>query len=122
MSTEPEKYPGFTLEENLKKAVTELLILVLLSEENRYINELTSLLNERSHGILSVVFPYGAVYRLEESGYIEECGKKVAPDGRRRQYYRITDTGRIRLQQLLKTYRQFSKGVAAVLEEGDNEK
>jgi len=80
----------FSLEENLKKAVTEMLMLYLLSQKECYIGELTETLSQKSEGALSIVFPYGAIYRLEQEGYIADCGKRNAPDGRRRQYYRIT--------------------------------
>lgn len=120
MGVDTEKYPGYVLEENLKKAVTELLILTLLSEKDCYINELTAILNERSHHVLSIVFPYGAIYRLEESGFIEENGKRIAPDGRRRQYFRITDSGISRMQELLQTYMHFSQGVTDVLQQEKN--
>ena len=110
---------GISLEENLKKALTELLILQLLSKKESFIGELTAALNEKSSGVLSIVFPYGAIYRLEQGGYIEECGKRNAPDGRRRQYVRITSKGITYLGQLRKIYTRFSGGVAAVLEEGE---
>lgn len=106
---------SISLEENLKKALTELLILHLLSQREYYIGELTATIHEKSGGALTIVFPYGAIYRLLQSEYITECKKRNAPDGRRRQYYTITDRGRNYLQQLLKIYSDFSNGVAAVL-------
>lgn len=112
---------GISLEENLKKALTELLILQLLSKKESYIGELTAALAEKSGGVLSIVFPYGAIYRLEQGGHIEECGKRSAPDGRRRQYIRITEKGTAHLRQLRAIYTRFSDGVTAVLEEGDTE-
>lgn len=106
------------LEENLKKALTELMILFLLSQKDCYIGELTTLMHERSHGALSIVFPYGAIYRLMQSGYIFEIEKRIAPDGRRRQYFRITEAGIQHLDQLMTVYARFSQGVADVLAEG----
>lgn len=106
------------LEENLKKALTELLILHLLSEKEYYIGELTATLKEKSHGALSIVFPYGAIYRLLQSGYITESAKRNAPDGRRRQYYQVTDAGKTYLSQLKQVYTSFSRGVEAVLADG----
>lgn len=105
-----------TLEENLKKAMTEVLVLHLLSERERYIGELASLIHERSGGRMAIVFPYSAIYRLEQSGYLVECGKRTAPDGRRRQYYQITDTGRSYLKQLLDIYSRFTTGIANILD------
>lgn len=110
--------PASSLEENLKKALTELMILFLLSQKDCYIGELTELMRERSHGVLSIVFPYGAIYRLLQSGYIFEIEKRIAPDGRRRQYFRITEAGANYLDQLLAIYSRFSQGVADMLAEG----
>lgn len=112
---------SISLEENLKKALTELLILQLLSQRAAYIGELTAELSRRSGGVLSIAFPYGAIYRLEQAGHIAEFGKRHAPDGRRRQYYRITENGKHYLSQLLVIYHRFSGGVAAVLNGGEFE-
>lgn len=105
------------MEENLKKAITELLILYLLSRRECYIGELAEMLHKNSNGVLSVVFPYGAIYRLLQGRFIEEIPKHNAPDGRRRQYYRITQRGQDYLNQLLSIYTRFTKGVADILKE-----
>lgn len=110
--------PSLSLEDNLKKALTEVLILHLLSVRDCYIGELTAAIHEKSCGALTIVFPYSAIYRLQQSGYLTESEKRSAPDGRRRQYYRITDTGRVYLKQLMDVYTRFSKGVADILAEG----
>jgi PadR family transcriptional regulator PadR len=107
------------LEENLKKALTEVLILFLFSEQDHYIGELSPLLAQRSHGVLSIVFPYAAIYRITQAGYLKETEKKTAPDGRLRQYYAITDSGRVYLQRLLETYRTFLRGVDDILSGGE---
>lgn len=107
------------LEENLKKALTELLILSLLSQKEYYIGELTATLHEKSGGALTIVFPYAAIYRLQQSGCIEESDKRNAPDGRRRQYYKITEQGRSYLEQQLRIYGTFTRGIASVLESGE---
>ena len=67
------------LEDNLKKALTELLILFLFGEEEHYIGELSPLLEKRSHGVLSIVFPYAAIYRITQSGYLTETKKRKPP-------------------------------------------
>lgn len=95
-----------------------MLVLYLLSEREYYIGELTAVIREKSHRILNIVFPYAAIYRLLDEGFIQEVKKRVAPDGRRRQYYQITDTGRDYLSQLLSTYRRFTQGVADVMSDG----
>jgi PadR family transcriptional regulator PadR len=107
------------LDENLKKALTELLMLQLLSERDYYAGELSAELNRRSGGTLTIVFPYSAIYRLQQTGCIFESDKHIAPDGRRRQYFRITDTGRAYLAQLLRVYRTFIRGVEDILQKGE---
>lgn len=119
MGTVDSDFPApLSLEENLKKALTELLLLHLLSAKEYYIGELTAVIHEKSQGSLSIVFPYSAIYRLQQSGYLEESGKRTAPDGRRRQYYRITDSGRRYLLQLKEMYSRFTLGVTEVLKDG----
>ena len=101
-----------TLEENLKKALTEPLVLFLLSQREYYIGELTAVIQEKSGGALNIVFPYAAIY---------ESQKRTAPDGRLRQYYTITEQGRAYLSGLLDTYRRFSRGVSDILSSGGDE-
>ena len=103
------------LEGNLKKALTELLILFLFNEQEHYIGELSPLLEKRSHGTLSIVFPYAAIYRITKAGYLIETKKRNAPDGRLRQYYKITESGQTYLSELLSTYHVFFQGVNAIL-------
>jgi len=104
-----------SLEENLKKAVTELLILHLLSERDCYIGEIAKGIGEKSDGALKIVFPYTAIYRMEEVGHIRELPKRIAPDGRRRQYFSITPEGRTYLSHLKTVYANVSSGIARIL-------
>lgn len=106
-----------SLEDNLKKALTELLVLNLLSRKEHYIGELTAKIKKKSDGVLVIVFPYGAIYRMTRYGYIAESSKRNAPDGRLRQYYTITEQGREYLVQLMEEYDRFNKGVNAILNE-----
>lgn len=109
--------PTEQLEENMKKAVTELLILTLLSRKESYIGELTDLIHSKSRNAFCLIFPYSAIYRLERQGYICETAKRVAPDGRRRQYFAVTEAGRRYLEHLLRAYQNFVEGVSFILEE-----
>lgn len=108
------------LAENLKRTITELCVLYLLSKKSAYIGEVTEELSRRSNGFLNLVCPYGLIYRLIEFEYIEEQKKKRAPDGRRRQYYEITDKGRVYLEELLQCYRTFLAAMGTVLDEEEN--
>ncbi len=120
MGSNESGIPPVLLEENLKKALTELLMLQLLSRRQYYIGELTEELKQKSDGALSIVFPYSAIYRLQQSGCIQEIEKRIAPDGRRRQYFEITDIGRVYFAALRKSYGTFISGVNAVLYDEEN--
>lgn len=103
------------MEDNLKKAVSEMLVLLLLRERDMYIGEITDELRLRSGGACGIVFPYSILYRMQNFGYIEERRKQTAPDGRRRQYYGLTTEGETHLLALLACYDRFSSGVTALL-------
>ena len=45
------------MENNFKKAITELLVLFLLDEREMYINEITAELSRRSEEQFQIVFP-----------------------------------------------------------------
>lgn len=109
------------MEENLKKAVTEMLVLTLLRGEDMYAAQITQALEERSGGSLSIVFPYAVLYRLINFGYITEAYKKIAPDGRRRQYYQITEEGRRYGAELRELYWRFTAGVRQLLEKEEDQ-
>ena len=106
-----ENRTSAVVEENLKKALVEMLMLALLHERAYYAPELNQALAERSGGAVNVSFPYAALYRMIEQGYIQEMPKRKAPDGRRRQYYGITDTGRQLFQESWSVYKAFIAGV-----------
>ena len=61
--------------------------------------------------------PDPAFYRLLEDEYIEELKKRNAPDGRRRQYYAITKSGRAYLKVIKQAYRDAVAAVDLILSE-----
>lgn len=99
------------MEENLKKALSEMLVLALLHERDYYALELAPAIMERSNGAISITFPYAILYRMIEQQYIQELPRRIAPDGRRRQYFGITDTGRDYFQRIWTVYKVFISGV-----------
>ncbi len=117
MTSAEKKLPNISLEDNLKKALTELLLLHLLCQREYYIGDLAATIAETSGDRLKLVFPYSAVYRLQNADLIQECEKRVAPDGRRRQYFRITQQGREHYRQLRQVYETFTQGVTLVLKD-----
>lgn len=105
-----------TLEENMSKTLAEFLILYILSEKECYIGEVATLLEQRSNGIIRLDSTYFYITRAYKAGYIVESGKLTAPDGRRRQYYRITDAGRSYLKELQQAYDRVSTSVTNILQ------
>lgn len=103
------------MEDNLKRAVTEMLVLNLLDREDMHASQIMKSLEEGSGGALTLVSPYMLFYRLIENGYIIEAYKKIAQDGRRRQYYQITEEGRRHLAELIAAYRRTVEGVELLL-------
>ena len=84
-----------SLERELKRGSTELLILALLDERDRHGYEVARLIEQRSDGAISfhAASLYPTLYRMEERDLIE--GRWVEKAGqRRRRYYRLTATGR----------------------------
>lgn len=109
--------PKRGLEDNLKRAVMEMLVLNLLDREDMHAAQIMQSLEERTEGALTLVSPYMLFYRLIESGHILEAYKKAAPDGRRRQYYQITAEGRRYLADLIAVYRRIIGGIGSLLGE-----
>lgn len=105
-----------TVEENLKKALCEMLILALLCEREYHVPELTLAVLNKSGGTVSIMCPYVVLYRMLDQGYIQELPKRIAPDGRRRQYYSATEKGREYFKQIYQTYKNFIAGVNQLLE------
>jgi DNA-binding PadR family transcriptional regulator len=87
-----------SLERELKRGSTEMLILALLEDRQRHGYELSRLVEQRSGGAirLNAASLYPTLYRLEAAGHVE--GRWLEEPGRRRRRcYRITRMGRRRL-------------------------
>lgn len=100
--------------DNLKKALTEMLILSFLSKKDMTIYEILKILDTQSEGVCRIQYPYGVIYRMSDRGYIEIAGKAVADD-RRRIHYRITDLGREYLKKITEEYNCFLSGMNMIL-------
>ncbi len=100
--------------ENLKKALTEMLILSFLSKKDMTIYEILKILDNQSDGVCRIQYPYGVIYRMSDRGYIEIAGKAVSDD-RRRIHYRITDLGREYLEKITDEYENFLSGMNMIM-------
>ena len=88
-----------TLDRELKRGSTALLILALLEERDRHGYDIARLIEERSRGAISfhTASLYPTLYRLEEQKLI--VGRWVERAGqRRRRTYRLTPAGRRMLE------------------------
>ena len=63
-----ENRTSAVVEENLKKALVEMLMLALLHERAYYAPALNQALAVRSGGACNASFPYAALHRLIETG------------------------------------------------------
>lgn len=103
------------LTENLKKGLTELLVLSCLNKRPMHIYEILKLLDEKSDSICRIAYPYAVIYRLQNNNFITDDGKKIS-DNRLRAYYKITDEGREHLKNMQNEYTQFVGGMKLVLD------
>jgi|SRR5215211_2861960 len=97
-----------SLERELKRGSTEVLILSLIEHRQRHGYEIGQLIEDRSGGTISfhIASLYPTLYRLEARGFIE--GRWVEKAGqRRRRYYRLTADGRKLLASQRNTWRAF---------------
>ena len=107
------------MEDNFKRAVMELLVLTLLNREDLPAVQIMQRIEEETGHAIGLVSPYMLFYRLIEDGCILEAYKKIAPDGRRRQYYQMTEEGKRYLEELTALYRRLSGGVELLMEGGE---
>ena len=90
-----------TLTNNIKKAVIELLILKLLSEQDMYGYQITQEFRKRSNSLFSLLegSMYPILYRLTDNNCITSYEQKV---GKRqtRVYYHLESEGAKRLAEM----------------------
>lgn len=106
----------FDVSTNFKRGSTEMLLLSLLSQGDRYPYELSKELKTYSGGLFDIQGPslYTVLYRLEQKKFLSTYEVK---HGRRiRVYYHLLPAGSEVLQEILREYRNTGKGIENVLE------
>ena len=103
--------------------ITELLLLSLLENKDRYVYEIVKSINEFSGGLLDISQNtiYASTYKLENEGYISEYSVRVGKR-RTRVYYHLEPKGAEFLQQVKEQYFRTTSGVQSILEELKDEK
>ena len=101
--------------ENLKRGVTELVLLGLLTQQDMYGYEMAQALRDRSSGkfVLLETSMYPTLYRLQDHHYISSYEELV---GRRRKrtYYHIEPAGTAYYQKILAEYLTAQEGIQAL--------
>ena len=96
-----------------------MLLLSLLSEQDRYGYEMIETLRNRSNHVfdLKAGTLYPLLHTLESQGWVTAYDE-AAPGGRVRRYYRITDDGRKALSEQRTQWKNHAAAVEGVLEGG----
>jgi DNA-binding PadR family transcriptional regulator len=102
----------------LLKGTTGTLILSLLSKQDMYGYQLIKELERASDGTFALKEGtlYPILHSMESERWVEAYWQEA--DGRKRKYYRITDSGRQQLQEKKQEWRLFRGAVERVLGEG----
>jgi PadR family transcriptional regulator, regulatory protein PadR len=104
------------INKELLKGSTATLVLSLLNTRPMYGYEVIKVMETKSSGIFS--FKEGTLYpilhSLEADGIIEAYWND-SEEGRKRKYYKITDKGRLYMEERKEEWSVFSKTVDKVL-------
>lgn len=103
------------LSDNLKRGTIELLLLTLLSEEDKYGYQLSNELETKSGGryTLKESSLYPPLYRMVEKGFITSRDHLVK--GRNRVYYHMEPAGKEHLARIRKKYLSLTSGSFQIL-------
>ena len=100
---------------NLKKGVSEMLILRLLSKEDMYGYQISQTITKLSDNLFTL--PEGSLYpilyRLLEKGFITDKQKIVGK--RLRNYYHLENAGKTYLKEIIDGYNKLSTIITNIL-------
>ena len=98
------------------KGTLPVLILQVLSEDDKHGYAIAQDIKQRSRGVLDFkeASLYPALPAQEKKGFIESFGQ--TQDGRRRRYYRLTRAGAEALATHRNEWRRLSAAVTGILE------
>ena len=106
-----------TYKDDFKRGVTELLVLHMLMQKDRYGYEITHAFEEKTAGNYTMAEGtlYPILYKLEDAGFISAYSVKVGVR-RTRKFYQLEDAGRQRYEAMLRDYLQITEDVFHILE------
>lgn len=107
-----------TINKELLKGSTVILLLTVLNKKEMYGYELIKEIEQSSEGVFSMKEGtlYPILHMMEAEGWLDAYWS--THDGRKRKYYRITDSGRGQLREKTKEWVQFRTAVDTVIGEG----
>lgn len=106
-----------SLQDQIRKGSTEILILSLLAEEPMYGYQIGHELRQRSQGYFEMKegLLYPTLHRLAQQGYLASEWRQAA-GARRRKYYAITEKGRQALRDQRTEWRTFISNLMQLLD------
>ncbi len=109
-----------SIEQNIKKAIIEMLILKFINESDKYGYQITQEFKKRSNGKFSILegSMYPILYRLTDEKCISSYEKKVGVR-QTRIYYHIEELGKERLFQMIEEYQATIKTIDFLLATND---
>lgn len=101
----------------LKKGVVSILVLEMIRQKDQYGYELIQAMDEASDGyyLLKEGSLYPVFYRLEDQGLIESYKLEVGKRKVGRKYYRITDKGIDKLNEMKTEWATFVKKTEMII-------
>lgn len=98
-----------------KKGVLELCVLALLYKKDRYGYELVQMISKQIEISEGSIYPLLRKLAKEEyfTTYLQE-----STEGPPRKYYKLTEKGRLYLNDLVNEWKEFSDGVNELIQEG----
>ena len=100
------------LETALWRALSETMVLLRMCQSDASAPTVARWMEE--HCFLPAFNPYKTIVDLEEKSCVQNVGARVDLDGRRRQFYRITETGKDVLEEMLHTVEHVSHHVQQI--------
>jgi PadR family transcriptional regulator PadR len=99
-----------SLQDQIRKGSTEVLILTLLAEEPMYGYQISQELHQRSGGYFDMKegLLYPTLHRMQQEGLLSSEWRQVST-ARRRKYYTITEKGLRALNEQTAEWRTFIK-------------
>lgn len=100
-----------------KKGILEICVLVLLEKQDHYGYELVKKISDKIE--ISEGSMYPLLRRLTKEGYFTTYLRESS-GGPSRKYYKITEQGRDYLHEQMQEWKDFSRAVNQLIEEGVN--